>query len=320
MPARSRRSIRARRGIALVATLALMTVLGLLVVGAVGSVVVAQRGTELARAGALLDAAAGEAIGTLLADPVAYAMADLPLGRARAYSMSLIDGGAAVVSATRLPGGVLWLVAAVGSSGPDSGRRTVNLVARFPSVGPIPTSGLVARGSVVASDGVAFTVDSTSDADCAPPSPASVPDVTVGLGATASLGAGARSLTSGAAADPFEYFLTASQLASLDSVGAVVHVRGDTTIAGGSFDGLLVADGSIVFTGAFALSGLMVARDSIISSGGLAVRGAAMAFSAATAMRLAGATIEYAPCQIARALRRATRPAPVRGRAWAELF
>lgn len=297
-----------------------MTVLGLLVVGAVGSVVVAQRATELARTDALLDAAAGEGIGKLLADLPAYAVADLPFGRPRAYTISLIDGRSVLVSATRLPGGVLWLVASAGASGPDSGRRVVNLVARFPSVGPMPPSGLVARGGVVASDGVLFRVDTTSDADCAPASPASVPDATVGPGATASLAAGGRSASSRAAADPFEYFLTPPQLAALDSVGVIVHVRGDTTIAGGAFDGVLVADGSILVTGAFALTGVMIAGDSIVASGGLVVRGAAMAFSRLTSMRLVGATIEYAPCQIARALRRATRPVPVRGRAWGELF
>ena len=311
----------ARRGIALIAALALMTVLGLLVVGAVGSVVAAQRSTELARADAMLDAAADYALGTLLADPRGYGLADLALGRARSYSIPLVDDGRAAASATRLPGGILWLVAALGPGSPDSGRRTISLVARFPSIGAVPPAAIVARGGVTATDAVVFTVDTATDADCAARSPSA--DVIVAPGSSALLGAGARMAVSSGAADSASYMLTASQLAMLDSSapGVVVHARGDTTIAGGAFDGLLIVDGSVAVTGSFALTGLLIARDSIRASSGLTVHGAMMAFgSSQTAMRLAGGAIEFSPCQIARVLRRAVRPIAVRGRAWGELF
>jgi hypothetical protein len=290
---RMRRHI-ARRGIALIAALALMTVLGLLIVGAVGSVVAAQRSAELARVDATLDAAADYALGTVLADPRGYGLADLALGRAQSYSIPLVDAGPAAVSATRLPGGVLWLVAALASGGPDSGRRTMSLVARFPPIGLAPPAAIIARGEVV-----------------------------VAPGSSASLGSGQRVAVSNAAGDSASYLLTVAQLAALDSSapGAVVHVRGDTTIAGGAFEGVLIVDGSAAITGAFTLSGLLVARDSVAVSSGLSVRGAMMAFgSSQAAMRLAGGVIEYSPCQIARVLRRAVRPVPVRGRAWGELF
>ncbi|HWH53363.1 MAG TPA: hypothetical protein VN651_17580 [Gemmatimonadaceae bacterium] len=311
----------ARRGMALIAALALMTVLGLLIVGAVGSVVVAQRSAELARIDATLDAAADYAIGTVLADPRGYGLADLALGRARSYSIPLVDAGRAAVSATRLPGGILWLVAALGAGSPDSGRRTMSLVARFPSLGFIPPAAIVARGGVVTTNAVAFSVDTATDPDCGNRSPPA--EVVVAPGSSASLGAGQRVATSSAAGDSASYLLTVAQLAALDSgvPGAVVHVRGDTTIASGAFDGVLIVDGSVAVTGAFALSGLLVARDSVTASSGLTVRGAMMAFgSSQVAMRLASGVIEYSPCQIARALRRAARPLPVRGRAWGELF
>lgn len=315
------RRMQRRRGIALVAALALMTVLGLLVVGAVGSVVAAQRSTELARVDAALDAAADYALGTVLADPRGYGLAELALGRARSYSIPLVDGGAAAVSATRLPGGIIWFVAALGAGGPDSGRRMINLVARFPSLGPVAPAGIVARGGVVTSDAVAFSVDTATDADCAERSPSA--EVIVAPGSSTSLGSGQRAAVSNAAGDSASYLLTAPQLAALDSAvpGPVVHVRGDTTIAGGAFDGVLIVDGSVAVAGSFALTGLLIARDSITASAGLAVHGAMMAFeSSHVGVRLSGGVIEYSPCQIARALRRAVRPAPVRGRAWGELF
>src|SRR6185437_7174125 len=118
------RRIQCRRGIALVAALALMTVLGLLVVGAVGSVVAAQRSTELARVDAALDAAADYGVGTVLADPRGYGLADLALGRAQSYSIPLVEGGTAAVTATRLPGGIVWFVAALGAGGPRGSRRS----------------------------------------------------------------------------------------------------------------------------------------------------------------------------------------------------
>jgi hypothetical protein len=315
------RAIRCRRGIALIAALALMTLLGLLVVGAVGSVVASQRSTELARVDATLDAAADYALGTVLADPRGYALADLPLGRAHSYSIPLVDGGSAAASATRLPGGVIWFVAALGAGDPDSARRTVSLVARFPSIGPVAPAAIVARGGVVATDAVTFRVDTASDVDCSERSPFA--DVIVAPGSSTSLAAGQRAAVSSAAGDSVSYLLTARQVAALDSAppGPVVHVRGDTTISAGAFDGVLVVDGSVAVIGSFTLTGLLVARGSITAPSGLAVRGAIMAFeSSQAAVRLTGGVIEYSPCQIARVLRRAVRPAPVRGRAWGELF
>lgn len=288
---------------ALVAALALMTVLGLLVVSAVGTVVVAQRSAELLRADATLGADADYAIGTVLGDP-AYGLANLPLSTPRRYAVSLSSGALARVTATRLPDNVLWLVAERGAAPPDSGRRLVNLVARFPWLGPVPPSPLVARGGVVATEALDLRVDTATDADCAV--------------------AGPPALLSTVVADSDAYLLTARQHAALDSAvgtSAVVHIRGDTTLGGGAFNGLLIVDGSVTITAGFTLSGLLIARDSIVAASGLAVHGALMAFSSSPgAIRLSHALIEYSPCQIALALRRATRPAPARGRAWAELF
>ena len=61
-----------------------------------------------------------------------------------------------------------------------------------------------------------------------------------------------------------------------------------------------------------------------LPAGGLTVTGALMSFAAPTdgaaAIDLAGATIRYAGCTVARAFRVAFPPRPVRDRSWAELF
>jgi hypothetical protein len=104
-----------------------------------------------------------------------------------------------------------------------------------------------------------------------------------------------------------------------------VHVRGDTTIAGGSFSGILFVDGSITVAGPFTVAGLVVARGSISAiTGGFSLSGAMMAFGnptrAGTAIELAHAMIRYAPCVVLNSVRRNDRPRPVIRRNWAELF
>lgn len=316
---------RARSGLALFGALALMAILGILIAGAVAAVRTAERSAQFAESDARLESTADYAIGELLTAPARYGLPDLPLGVARTFAVAVEGGGtnrgAVSVSATRLPASVLWVAASAANAPPDSGRRRVGLVARFPIPGAVPPAPIVARGDVTARDGVSFSTDSTSDADCVSPRTA---DVVTPPAARVTLAAGERATTSALASDTNAYFLMAWQLARLDSSPSVVHVRGDTTVAGGAFEGVFIADGAIIVDGTFQVSGLMIARDSIVSSsetaGGLRVTGALLAFGGSTAVRLSNASIVYAPCTIARMLRRATSPRPVRGRAWAELF
>lgn len=313
--------MRTRAGVALFAALALLTVLGLLITGAIASLVVAQRAVHLARTDAVLTGAADEALSTVLGNPLGYGLADLLPGHSRVFPIALgaVDSVDAVVAATALPAGVVWLVASVTQVGPDSARRRTNLVARFPAVGPTPAAGITARGGVVANDRVVFSADTTGDAGCV-----SLPDadVVVAPGAATTLTPGARVRNATSAADTSTYFLSSRQLARLDSSAVVVHVHGDTTIAGGTFEGILVADGAIIVTGSFVMTGLMIARDSIVApNGGLAVTGALMSFAPrATGVHLVDSRVTYSICSLIRELQRATRPRAVRGRRWAELF
>ena len=290
-----------RRGVALFAALSLLALLGLLTVGAFASTTLSQRAERLHQDGDLLDAAADYSLTTVLASPTQFGLASLPLGVAQSFTVDVPqpDRVAATVAATRLPGGVLWLVADVNLTGAELGHRRVGLVARFAAIGPMPTSPFTARGRITLVDSVQVSSDTSGDADCRVRGPVSPTNQT---------------------ADSSAYFVTAAQLSSLDSAASVRHVRGDTTISGGSFTGVLIADGNVIVSGPFSLDGLLIARGRVTAAGGLTVRGALMAFSAdSAAVQITHAQVEYSPCAVSRALRTALPPRPVRGRSWSDL-
>lgn len=315
-----------RQGIALLAALALMALIALLVVGAQSTSSLAQRGARLAYGGALLTSAADYGLNTVLADPAGYGLAELPLGQARTWAVPFpaeppvhLD-----VSATRLRGGLIWLVANASLAGLDSAQRRFNLIARFPALGAAPTAAIVSRGGVSIGHDVALSVDVAPEADCASPP---VADVIVAPGA-ATGGEGAanvRAAEQTLAGDSASYFLTGGQVAALERGGNVRHVHGDTVIAGGSFDGILIVDGALTIAGPFIASGLIVARGRIDAhSGGLVMAGSLMSFARAvpgmSAIDLASAAVRYSGCAVARSLRMAAPLRPVRQRSWAELF
>ncbi len=291
-----------RHGIALLSALSLLTLLGLLIAGAVASVTVAHRATRVALLDGSLSADADYALMSVLGESATYGLADLPLGQARTFD---VPPGAGIgvltsVSATRLPAGLLWLVAVASIDGYDRGARRANLIARFPVAGAPPAAPIVARGGVALAADVTITPDGGGDADCAvTTSPAPLQT-----------------------SDSVALFQTARQLAVLDSAPGVRHVRGDTTITSGTYNGMLLVDGTLTIDGPFVLIGLVIARGAIRSSHGLTVVGALISQAAGPlpAIDLAGANIRYSPCATALALRLAAPPRSVRGRAWAEMF
>src|SRR5262249_23612454 len=131
-----------------------------------------------------------------------------------------------------------------------------------------------------------------------------------------------RGETRAIAADSNSYLRTEHQRSILNSDLSVTHVIGDTTIAGGSFDGILIVDGALTITGPFHVTGLVVASGPVRSSGGFTLTGALLAAYAAPdrALDLSGATLKFAPCVVAFRLRQSTVPRRVRERAWSELF
>jgi hypothetical protein len=110
------------------------------------------------------------------------------------------------------------------------------------------------------------------------------------------------------------------QTAVLDSAAHLLRVRGDTTIAGGSFSGVLVVDGSLTITGPWIATGLIVVRGSMRATADIEFVGALIVSAGETSVDLAGGSVRYAPCVVAREIRRAFPPRAVAGRAWAELF
>ncbi|HTE43676.1 MAG TPA: hypothetical protein VK636_00420 [Gemmatimonadaceae bacterium] len=316
--------MRSRRGIALFAALMLMVLIALLVAGAVAASTAAQRSSRLSANDALLTASTDYALGTVLADARSFRLADLAMGQATALDLSASASGVTqvTVNATRLPGGVVWLVADATIAGGDQGHRRVNLVVRFPNLGAFPDAPIVARGDVHLGHDVVFQSDASGDGECAR---TPTLDVIVGPTSVVTGGDSSRVATRPMAMDVATYFLSASQLAALDTGGAVVHVRGDTTITGGAFDGILIVDGVLTIAGTFSATGIIVARDRIVTaSSGFTLTGNILAFANPSngdpAMEIFGATIRYSTCSAARALRHALQPHPVRQRSWAEMF
>ena len=305
------------------AALTLLTLLGIVVAATVATSVSSQRGVRAGHGAATAMAAAEFAVATVLADPTGYSLSTLALGQAAHFTVrvpetSAIDAG---VTVTRLPNGVLWLVADAAIAGRDSAERRVNIVAEFPRVGPLPVAGIEARGDVALAADVSIGADTSGDVDCAARGVAS--RISIAPGSSATVAPEITVDISGAAADSNAYLLTTWQRTLLSS-GAVIirRVSGDTTIAGGVFDGILLVDGAVTVTGPWIVSGMVVATGPIRASAGLRVTGALLSAYAGPgrAIDLAGAAIRFAPCIVAAALRRVSSPRLVRERAWAELY
>jgi hypothetical protein len=315
----SARRARERRGVALVAALGFMAVIGLLIGGAVASSTLAQRSSRLAHADAELTAAAEFALNDMFGEATVRALGDLQFGKSGTFdAASPVSTIETRVIARRLPFGVAWLTAQARRRDIDAGVRRVNLVARWRFPSELPGAAVVARGNVRVGAGVAFSVDTTTDADCRanPHAPNVVTAPAATVTSAESLLVGTRTT----AGDSASYFL------SLRSNRAgLVHVLGDTTLFGGTVEGVLMIDGALTVAGPVTVNGLVVARGRIeASAGALFLTGAAMSFaprdSGHAAVHIGGGTIRYSPCVISRVLRRVVPLRPVRQRGWAELF
>jgi hypothetical protein len=314
---------RQRSGIALFGALALLALLGLLVAGAFASALLDTRSARTAQTDAELTTGGDYALQTVLAEWDARHLAELHVGETRLASVDIPTTAIrASVSITALPTGVLWMVAELANTRGDEARR-VNFVARFPFVAFMPDAALTSRGHVQIGDDVRFSVDSTSDPDC-PHSPATNVMLAPGaeLHVTGTPTAPIDVDTSVIAADSSRYLLHVDPV-TLRRNPHLTYVAGDTTIDGGSASGVWLVRGHIRVTGPFVFSGLLIAGDGLeATAGGAFFRGAVMAFAAPdeTGIRLAGATLEFAPCITLRALKMAHAPRAVRERSWAELY
>jgi hypothetical protein len=314
---------RRRRGVALVGALALLTVSGIVIAALVASSLTAQRAVRLGRSGESAMASAEYAVSSVLAGASTYQLAKLPLGAAKRFDVA-VEQTLEVhvhVEVTRLPRGVLWLVADALVPGLDSGERRINVVAQFPNLGPLPPAAIESRGDVSLAADVSISTDTTGDAECA--ARPGAPDVVTPAGATVVAPPGVRAETRSAAADSDSYLLNPRQRPILASGSNVAHAVGDTTITGGTFDGILLVDGALTITGPLAVTGLVVATGPIRTSGGrLSVTGALLSayMGPGRAIDLAASSLRFAPCVAAMVLRAAATPRRARDRAWAELY
>lgn len=308
---------------ALVAALTLITLLGIGVAALVASSVSSQRAIRLGQSGATALASADYAVWSVLGDAQALHLASIPLGVVQRFGVAVPQtaGPRVDVGVTRLPHGVLWMVADAELSGLDSGARRVNVIARFPEVAPLPAAAIESRGDVALAADVTISTDSTGEADCAAASGG--PGVVIAPGVTATAPPDVRVETRAIAADSNSYLTTARQRSILDTGVGVTHVLGDTTIGGGSFDGILIVDGALTITGPFIVTGLVVALGSVrVAGGSLILTGALLAAHSGPgrALDLASATLKFSPCVVAFRLRKSTPPRRVRERAWSELY
>ena len=299
-----------------------MTLLGIMIAGAVASSIGARHAVQFSQSDATLSASADYALGGVLASWQEFLLADMPLGEAKSFESTVSQSAPVHVSVavTRLPDNLLWLVADARSNGLDRGRRRFGLVARFGVPGSPPPAGVVARGNVSLSSDVRMALDTTGDVDCA--APRDNPDVLVAPSATWTTGTAIHVSADARAADSAAYYLTARQRAWLDSAIVVHHVFGDTTIAGGTYQGILLVDGALHITKPFTAVGVVIARGPIEASDSVFVTGGIASFAATpqTSISLSSGAIVYAPCVIARMLRRASPPRPVHERSWSEIF
>jgi hypothetical protein len=318
---------RRRWGVALFGALSLLALLGLLVAGAFAATLLDRRSARFANVDAELTVAADYALQTVLAEWDARGLAAIRGGTTQASTMTIPGSTVrATVDVTALSAGMLWMVATVRSERGDETRR-INLVARFPFEAYQPDAPLTSAGDVQLGAGVRFTLDTATDRGCARApaaevvlAPAAQLDVTDSTRAPVVV---ARRTNVG---DSAHYPLRIDSSNRRDR-SRVIYVAGDTTIADGAVgdaDGVLfVASGRIRITGRFAFSGLMIAGRGIeATSGETVLRGAVMAYGApgTTAVRLAGATVEFAPCITMHALKIAHAPRRVSSRSWAELY
>jgi hypothetical protein len=104
----------------------------------------------------------------------------------------------------------------------------------------------------------------------------------------------------------------------------IIHVTGDLHVSNGTGQGILLVDGDLTKSGNFSFYGLVIARGTIHSTGSNnGITGAEMAASIdeGDAVTLAGSTkIQYSSCALANVFNGSSSLAPVKQRAWVDMY
>ena len=112
--------------------------------------------------------------------------------------------------------------------------------------------------------------------------------------------------------------------AACESYFPIIHITGNLTATNGTGQGILLVDGDLTKAGNFNFYGLVIARGTIRSSGSNnGVTGAELAASIdeGDAVLLTGSTkIQYSSCVLSNAFNGSSTLAPVKQRAWVDLY
>jgi hypothetical protein len=115
-----------------------------------------------------------------------------------------------------------------------------------------------------------------------------------------------------------------SPAAACENYFPIIHITGNLTATNGTGQGILLVDGDLTKAGNFSFYGLVIARGTIRSSGSNnGVTGAELAASIdeGDAVLLTGSTkIQYSSCVLANAFNGSSSLAPVKQRAWVDLY
>jgi hypothetical protein len=295
--------------------MSLLVLLGIMLASASLSMTLAGRSARLSESDARLDAAVDFALNSVLSDAGRFALADLPFGEPRSFDVIVPNnaGVSALVTVTRLRDGLLWIIADAWLPAGDHGSRHTNMIARLARPTLLPPAPLVSPGGIDIGGRVEFEADTSitaNDADCA---------AAEGI---------AHSTTR---SDAATFYRTPEQRARLDSAvamgiaggnGNIVHVRHDTTIGPGAFEGILIADSALTIVGPMTATGLLIAGGKMLSLSGLSLTGALLSYDSTTsgAIKLDNAVVRYSPCAVARQFRRLFPPRRLRTRSWFEVL
>ncbi len=287
------RTVPARPGVALITTLGMTMLLGLLIAGAVAANTLAHRATAAQLDQAPLVAALDVAAAQALAAADSLHLAELEPGSSSAFDIVVSSSAHTRVSATvtAIGLGILWIALDARSLADTTHRRRAGLIARFPLAGVIPPAPVISQDSATISTDTSVGVDTSC---------------------------GSSSVTSHRSSDSTTVYDAEWQRQLLASATGVWRVGRDTTVGAVSYEGILIADGDLTIDGSAELRGLVIAHGRLQVRGGARVTGALV--SQYAGVEISASQIRYSPCLVGRVLRRAASARTVHGRSWAELF
>lgn len=328
-----------RSGIALLTTLAVVSLVALLAVATLSVSTRLEQTSSLVVRDAKLDADASFGLASVIAEWRPRSLGAMGVGETRSFALAVPGRSGSTVSVTvsRVSGEIYWTVAQATSADGSARRQNLLLRRMVPRLDSLPP--LQSSGDVSVSDRFFFVRDSAGG--CAPLSP----DVMMAPGASLTSRSGALpalrvgrspTVTDSASTLRIGGVSVPALAARADLVLAggtsgatpsgVVHATGDLTLTSGSGQGILIVDGHLTFAGPVSFVGLIIARDGIAqTASGARVTGALRAgpggFGKSAAVQLSEDFTLIADVCIAQAVvADQVMPKPVAGRRWGEIF